>query len=213
MPVQAIQLNLNNLRGHFKALAKLHHEQRDGKSNQSSKSNGAQSNSQKNSQSNAQSNLGQTNRRLYSIEEVNETDTALNVSSRTPLSFVSPVKEDDAPAPAPELENPQSDEVSKEVLSQLSEPPVDPVDTAASQIPQLKDESASQNPQSTDVVATSHVPQSNESSASQIPQSKFPSPTYAAEEAHSMSAVDSLDVMCDYMVMTINKGTALIFQK
>ena len=222
--MQAIQLNLNNLRGNFKALSKLHHDhhQETHSNRPSQTNNGSKSNSRSNS-------LLLTNHCLFSIEEANENDTLW--SPRTPLSNEVTSQSNDLISQSNDLtsqsnENPANATASvisqsNDLISQSNENPVNvdapeipqsnevPVIATAPVIPQSNDMTIQSNVPSLNllVTAASQIPQSNDVSASQIPQSNDPSQAYATEEAISMSAVDSLDVMCDYMIMTINKGS------
>ena len=235
--MQAIQLNLNNLRGNFKALSKLHHDHpQETQSNRPSQTNnGSKSNSRSNS-------LLLTNHCLFSIEEANENDTLW--SPRTPLSNEVTSQSNDLISQSNELtsqsnENPANATASvisqsNDLISQSNENPVNvdapeipqsnevPVIATAPVIPQSNEMTIQSNVPSLNLLVTAasqlsnsndvsacQTPQSNDVSASQIPQSNDPSQAYATEEAISMSAVDSLDVMCDYMIMTINKGSKL----
>ena len=206
--MQAIQLNLNNLRSNFKTLAKLHHETQ---SNLPSQTKGAQSNpkssAQSNPQSDSQSNLASTFRRLSSIEEVNENDALWSTVSplsnnEVPVNATAPEdpQSNEAPVNATAPEDPQSNEAPVNLISDNSNVPDVPEQVNEMAIP------SNDTPLDPLDTAASQIPQSNDVSASQIPQSNDPSQAYAAEEAISQSAVDSLDVMCDYMIMTINKG-------
>ena len=210
--MQAIQLNLNNLRGNFKTLAKLHHETQ---SNLPRQKNSAQSNPQSNpqsdSQSNSQLNQASTFRRLSSIEEVNENDAVWSTVSplsnnEVPVNATAPEdpQSNEAPVNATAPEDPQSNEAPVNLISDNSNVPDVPEQVNEMAIP------SNDTPLDPLDTAASQIPQSNDVSASQIPQSNDPSQAYAAEEAISQSAVDSLDVMCDYMIMTINKGESLI---
>jgi hypothetical protein len=238
VPVQAIQLNLNNLRGNFKTLSKLYHEQSHShpqSSHQANRANGAQSNPQSNP---PLLSLDLTNHhRLFSIEEANESDAAL-WSARSPMSSELPVnttapadaqsKEIPVNTTAPEI--PQSNELPVNTTAptdaQSNELPVNttaPADAQSSELP--VNTTAPADAQSNAIIAArsdeSPIHPAVDTAVSQLPLSSSGSQirlssscdepplhvsAYVTEEEISQSAVDSLDVMCDYMIMTINKG-------